>query len=64
MRGFKSPRQAQQFLSAHARIGNLFRIRHRHTTAADYRVARRQACDAWKEQPAPLMLPKNMYPTL
>jgi len=49
MRGFKSPRQAQQFVSAHAHIGNLFRIRHRHTTAADYRVARRQACDAWKE---------------
>jgi putative transposase len=49
MRGFKSARQAQQFLSAHAHIGNLFRIRHRHTTAADYRVARRQACEAWKE---------------
>ena len=49
MRGFKSPKQAQQFLSVHAHIGNLFRIRHRHTSVAGYRVARRQAYEAWKE---------------
>ena len=49
MRRFKSPKQVQRFLSAHAHIGNLFRIRHRHTTAADYRVARRQAFETWKE---------------
>ena len=49
MRRFKSPRQAQRFLSVHAHVGNLFRIRHRHTTAADYRVTRRQAFDTWKE---------------
>jgi len=49
MRGFKSPKQAQRFLSAHAHIGNLFRIRHRQTTAAGYRVARRQAFETWKE---------------
>jgi len=49
MRGFHSPNQAQKFLSAHAHIGNLFRIRHRHTTAAGYRVARRQAFAAWQE---------------
>ncbi len=49
MRGFHSPKQAQRFLSAHAHIGNLFRIRHRHTTAADYRVARRQSVETWKE---------------
>ena len=40
MRGFKALKHAQRFLSAHAHIGNLFRIRHRHTTAADYRGAR------------------------
>jgi putative transposase len=49
MRGFKSPKQAQRFLSAHVHIGNLFRTRHRHTTAADYRVVRRQAFETWKE---------------
>ena len=49
MRRFKSPKQVQRFLSAHAHIGNLFRIRHRHTTAADDRVARRQAFETWKE---------------
>jgi len=69
MRGFTSPRHAQQFLSAHARIGNLFRMRHRHTTAADYRVARRQVCDAWKEATcAPHValehVPRSVTPTL
>lgn len=48
MRRFKSPKHAQRFLSAHAHIGNLFRIRHRHTTAAHYRGARRQAFEAWQ----------------
>jgi len=49
MRRFKSPKHAQRFLSAHAHIGNLCRIRHRHTTAADYRVAPRQAFEAWRQ---------------
>jgi len=49
MRRFKSPKHAQRFLSAHAHIGNLFRIRHRHTTAADYHGARRRAFEAWQE---------------
>ena len=49
MRRFKSAKHAQRFLSAHAHIGNLFRIRHRHTMAADYRGARRQAFEAWQE---------------
>lgn len=49
MRRFKSPRQAQGFLSVHAHIGNLFQIRHCHTTATDYRVARNQAFAAWQE---------------
>jgi putative transposase len=48
MRRFKSPKHAQRSLSAHAHIGNLFRIRHHHTTAADCRVARRQAFEAWR----------------
>jgi hypothetical protein len=49
VRGFTSPRQAQRFFSAHAPTGNLFRMRHRHTTVANYRVGRRQAVEAWKE---------------
>ncbi|WP_045227406.1 IS6 family transposase [Methyloterricola oryzae] len=43
MRGFKSPKQAQRLLSTHAHIGNLFRILHRHTTAANCRAARLHA---------------------
>jgi transposase-like protein len=48
-RRFKSPRQAQQFLSAHAHINNLFRVRHRHPTALAYRAARSQAFATWQE---------------
>ena len=32
MRNFKSPRQAQRFLSVHTHVGNLFRIRSHHET--------------------------------
>jgi putative transposase len=49
MRRFKSPGQAQRFLSAQGPIGNLFRIRHRYSTAADYRAARRQAFETWRK---------------
>ncbi len=47
MRGFKSPGHAQQFLSAHGSINNLFR-RDRHLISArSYRELRRQAFAAW-----------------
>jgi putative transposase len=49
MRRFKSAQQAQRFLSVHAQVGNLFRIRHRHLTASDYQKARSQAFTAWLE---------------
>ncbi len=49
MRRFKSPGQAQRFLSVHAHVGNLFRIRHRYETASDYRAARSQAFATWQE---------------
>src|SRR2546428_10695222 len=49
MRRFKSPRHAQRFLSAHAPINNLFRIRRFHATAAAYREARQQAFSIWHE---------------
>lgn len=49
VRGFKSPRYAQRFLSAYAHVGNLFRIRHRHGSSAGYRAARDQAFGTWRE---------------
>ncbi len=49
MRKFKSPSQAQRFLSVHAHVGNLFRIRHRYETASDYRTARLQTLVTWQD---------------
>ncbi len=47
MRGFKSPGHAQQFLSVHGSINNLFR-RDRHLMSArSYSELRRQAFGAW-----------------
>ena len=39
MKRFKSPGQAQRFLSAHDRINNLFHLRRDHVTADRYRAA-------------------------
>ena len=49
MKRFKSPRQAQRFLSAHDQINNLFHLRRDHVTAAQYRAARAQAFATWAE---------------
>ena len=49
MRRFKSPRQAQRFLSAHGPINNLFYLRRHRIPAAQYRVARRDAFDTWSQ---------------
>ena len=49
MRRFKSPRQAQQFLSAYGPINNLFRPRRHRLTATEYRVARSQAFETWQQ---------------
>ncbi len=49
MRKFKSPKQAQRFLSVQAHVGNLFRIRYRHESATDYRTARHQAFVTWQD---------------
>src|ERR671914_139769 len=43
MKRFKSPRQAQRFLSAHDQIGNLFHLRRDHVSASRYRAARTRA---------------------
>jgi putative transposase len=49
MKRFKSPRQAQRFLSIHEPIHNLFHLRRDHLTASEYRAARVQAFAAWAE---------------
>ena len=49
MRRFKSPRQAQRFLSAHGPINNLFYLRRHRIPAAQYRAARGEAFDTWSQ---------------
>jgi putative transposase len=49
MKRFKSPRQAQRFLSAHGQINNLFHLRRDHISATEYRTARAQAFAIWAE---------------
>ena len=49
MKRFKSPGQAQRFLSAHDQINNLFHLRRDHRPADQYRAARAQAFQTWAE---------------
>ena len=49
MKRFKSPRQAQRFLSAHDQLNNLFHLRRDHIPADQYRAARAQAFQTWAE---------------
>ena len=49
MRCFKSPGQAQRFLSAHGPINNLFRCGRHLMRAVHYRVFREQAFVTWCE---------------
>src|ERR671927_810659 len=49
MKRFKSPGQAQRFLSAHDPINNLFHLRREHVTANQYRAARARAFEVWAE---------------
>ena len=44
---FKSPRQAQQFLSVHDQTAAIFRPRRHRLSARSYRHARRDAFDIW-----------------
>ena len=44
---FKSPRQAQRFLSVHDQIANLFRLKRHRLFARSYRHARSDAFDLW-----------------
>src|SRR5690349_2590892 len=49
MKRFKSPRQAQRFLSAHDQINNLFYFCRDHLPASEYRAVRAQAFTIWAE---------------
>src|SRR5215218_6725318 len=49
MKRFKSPRQAQRFLSAHDQINNLFHLRRGHVPASEYRAARARAFEMWAD---------------
>jgi putative transposase len=49
MKRFKSPGQAQRFLSAHDQVNNLFHPRRDHVTAAEYRSVRARAFAIWAE---------------
>jgi putative transposase len=49
MRRFKSPQQAQRFLSVHGLIQNLFRVGRHHLKAVHYRLLRGRAFSDWKE---------------
>jgi putative transposase len=49
MKRFKSPRQAQRFLSAHDQINNLFHLHRDHLPATEYRAVRAQAFAIWAE---------------
>src|SRR3954471_5698212 len=49
MKRFKSPRQAQRFLSAHDQVNNLFHLHRDHLPAVEYRAVRAQAFAMWAE---------------
>jgi putative transposase len=49
MKRFKSPRQAQRFLSAHDQVNNLFYLHRDHVTAVQHRAARARAFEVWAE---------------
>ena len=49
MRCFKSPGQAQRFLSAHAVIQNLFRVGRHLISSANHRTLRDRSFGVWRE---------------
>ena len=49
MQRFKSPKQAQQFLSAHEPVANLFHLQRHQESATDFRADRNRAFSIWQE---------------
>jgi hypothetical protein len=64
IRGFKSPKQAKRFVSAHAHIGNFveFAIVTRLLQTLALLVVR--CLKLGRRQPAPIVLPENTYPAI
>jgi putative transposase len=52
MRRFKSPRQAQRFLSIHAAVYNLFNLGRHLVSAIHYRLLRQGAMLSWRQATA------------
>ncbi len=50
MQRFKSPEQAQRFLSSHAMIHGHFRPRRHLMTGIEYRIARAKAFRIWRQE--------------
>jgi putative transposase len=50
MQRFKSPEQAQRFLSSHMMIYGLFRPRRHLMTASEYRNVRARAFRIWRQE--------------
>src|SRR5215469_4042790 len=48
MRRFKSPRQAQRFLSAHGLINNLFRVGRHRLISFNHRLLRSRSFSVWR----------------
>lgn len=49
MKGFKSPRDLQRFVSIHDPIANLFHLPRHEMTSEDFRELRTAALDAWRD---------------
>ncbi len=49
MRKFKSPGQAQRFLSVHGIVGNLFRVGRQKVRAESYRLLRSRSFEIWQQ---------------
>ncbi len=49
MRRFKSPGQAQRFLSVHSQVHNLFRVGRHLLRAANYRILRGRSFEIWQQ---------------
>jgi putative transposase len=52
MRKFKSMKQAQRFLAAHAAVYKLFNLGHHLVSAENYRYFRRRAFASWEKAAA------------
>jgi putative transposase len=62
MRGFKSARQAQRFLSVHGVIRNLFNLGRHHLSSGNYRLLRERSFTEWNAATASLPTEAGAWP--